>query len=243
MENKAIEIINLHKSYGDKEVLKGISLSVDKGEIFGLLGKNGAGKSTLIDCMIGLKRFNEGQILIDNLDIKTKPLEVKNSFGYVPSEPLTYEIMNGKEYLEFIASCYQMSQEAFESNFNFLKNKFELSDEDLLRPIKEYSHGMKQKICLMASLIHNQSLWVLDEPTVGLDIIVYETLVKMMKSYVQNNNTIFVTSHNIDLVAEICDRVAIINNGQIDLLIDLNKEPFKRKNLKTIFFKVYGEKL
>ena len=243
MENKAIEIINLHKSYGDKEVLKGISLSVDKGEIFGLLGKNGAGKSTLIDCMIGLKRFNEGQILIDNLDIKTKPLEVKNNFGYVPSEPLTYEIMSGKEYLEFIASCYQMSQEAFESNFNFLKNKFGLSDEDLLRPIKEYSHGMKQKICLMASLIHNPSLWVLDEPTVGLDIIVYETLVKMMKSYVQNKNTIFVTSHNIDLVAEICDRVAIINDGKIDLLIDLNKEPFKRKNLKTIFFKVYGEKL
>ena len=243
MENKAIEIINLHKSYGDKEVLKGISLSVDKGEIFGLLGKNGAGKSTLIDCMIGLKRFNEGQILINNFDIKTKPLEVKNNFGYVPSEPLTYEIMNGKEYLEFIASCYQMSQEAFESNFNFLKNKFELSDEDLLRPIKEYSHGMKQKICLMASLIHNPSLWVLDEPTVGLDIIVYETLVKMMKSYVQNKNTIFVTSHNIDLVAEICDRVAIINDGKIDLLIDLNKEPFKRKNLKTIFFKVYGEKL
>lgn len=243
MENKAIEIINLHKSYGDKEVLKGISLSVDKGEIFGLLGKNGAGKSTLIDCMIGLKRFNEGQILINNFDIKTKPLEVKNNFGYVPSEPLTYEIMNGKEYLEFIASCYQMSQEAFESNFNFLKNKFELSDDDLLRPIKEYSHGMKQKICLMASLIHNPSLWVLDEPTVGLDIIVYETLVKMMKSYVQNKNTIFVTSHNIDLVAEICDRVAIINDGKIDLLIDLNKEPFKRKNLKTIFFKVYGEKL
>ena len=151
--------------------------------------------------------------------------------------------MSGKEYLEFIASCYQMSQEAFESNFNFLKNKFGLSDEDLLRPIKEYSHGMKQKICLMASLIHNPSLWVLDEPTVGLDIIVYETLVKMMKSYVQNKNTIFVTSHNIDLVAEICDRVAIINDGKIDLLIDLNKEPFKRKNLKTIFFKVYGEKL
>lgn len=243
MENKAIEIINLHKSYGDKEVLKGISLSVDKGEIFGLLGKNGAGKSTLIDCMIGLKRFNDGQILIDNFDIKTKPLEVKNNFGYVPSEPLTYEIMSGKEYLEFIASCYQMSQEAFESNFNFLKNKFELADEDLLRPIKEYSHGMKQKICLMASLIHNPSLWVLDEPTVGLDIIVYETLIKMMKSYVQNKNTIFVTSHNIDLVAGICDRVAIINDGKIDLLIDLNKEPFKRKNLKTIFFKVYGETL
>ena len=240
-DNKIIKIENLKKSYGAKEVLKGVSLEVNQGEVFGLLGKNGAGKSTLIDCMIGLKKFNEGSISIFDMDIKTSGINIKEKFGYVASEPLTYEMMSGKEYLLFVASCYSMSQEAFDANYDFLKKQFQIDEEDLNRRIREYSHGMKQKVCLMASLIHNPSLWILDEPTVGLDIMIYDVLVNMMKSYVKNGNTIFVTSHNIDLVSDICDRVAIINDGNIQTLIDLNKEPFKRKNLKSIFFRIYKE--
>lgn len=240
-DNKIIKIENLKKSYGTKEVLKGVFLEVNQGEVFGLLGKNGAGKSTLIDCMIGLKKFNEGSISIFDMDIKTSGINIKEKFGYVASEPLTYEMMSGKEYLLFVASCYSMSQEAFDANYDFLKKQFQIDEEDLTRRIREYSHGMKQKVCLMASLIHNPSLWILDEPTVGLDIMIYDVLVNMMKSYVKNGNTIFVTSHNIDLVSDICDRVAIINDGNIQTLIDLNKEPFKRKNLKSIFFRIYKE--
>lgn len=236
----AISFEDLHKSYGKKEVLKGITLQIKKGEIFGFLGKNGVGKSTTIDCLVGLKDYNSGTIKIFDLDIKKNPLEAKSLFGYVPSEPMTYELMSGYEYLQFVSAAYEMSQESFDENYQFLKEKFAIGDEDLNRRIIEYSHGMKQKVCLMASLIHNPKLWIMDEPTVGLDVMVYETLLKMMKEYSKSGNTIFVTSHNIDLVASICDRVAIINNGNIVNLIDFNKEPLKRKDLKRIFFRVYG---
>lgn len=205
LPNIAISFDNLHKSYGSKEVIKGISLDIKKGEIFGFLGKNGVGKSTTIDCLVGLKDYNSGSIKIFDLDIKENPLEAKSLFGYVPSEPMTYELMSGYEYLQFIAASYEMSQESFDKNYEFLKDKFTIYDEDLNRPIVEYSHGMKQKVCLMASLIHNPKLWIMDEPTVGLDVMVYETLLKMMKEYAKSGNTIFITSHNIELVASICD--------------------------------------
>ena len=239
----ALRVEKVHKSYGKKEVLKGISLNIEKGEIYGYIGKNGVGKSTLIDSVVGLKDFNDGNIFIFDKSIKDEPLEAKKLFGYVPSEPVTYELMTGFEFLEFIASSYNMVQESFEANLNWLKDKFNLPDDDLSRKISEYSHGMKQKVCLMASLIHNPKLWILDEPTVGLDIMVYEVLMKMLKEYAKNGNTVFITSHNIDLVSAICDKVAIVNNGVIQVEIDFKKEPLKRKDLKRIFFKVYGDKI
>ena len=162
------------------------------------------------------------------------------ALGYVPSEPITYEVMTGFEYLRFVASSYDMYQEAFDKNMEFLKNKFMISDQDLSRKIMEYSHGMKQKVCLMASLIHNPTIWILDEPTVGLDIIVYQTLMDMLREFAKNGKTVFVTSHNIDLVSRICNRVAIINNGVVDQLIDFSKEPMKRRLLGDIFFKTYA---
>lgn len=239
----ALFVDNVHKSYGKKEVLKGINLKVRKGEIYGYIGKNGVGKSTLIDSIVGLKDFNSGDIKIFNHSIKDEPLETKKLFGYVPSEPVAYELMTGNEFLEFIGSCYDMVQESFEANVNWLKEKFNLPNDDLNRRINEYSHGMKQKVCLMASLLHNPKLWILDEPTVGLDIMVYEVLLKMLKGYAKAGNTVFITSHNIDLVSAICDKVAIVNNGVICQEIDFKKEPYKRKDLKRIFFRVYGDKI
>ena len=235
-----LSIKDLYKSYGKKEVLKGINLEVYKGEVFGFIGKNGAGKSTTIDCIVGLKDFNKGEIILANHNIKENPLDAKMELGYVPSEPVTYEVMSGNEYLQFVASSYNMYQEAFDKNYEFLKNKFMISDTDLNRKIREYSHGMKQKICLMASLIHNPSIWILDEPTVGLDIIVYQTLMDMLKEFAKNGKTVFITSHNIDLVSRVCNRVAIINNGVVAELIDFSKEPLKRRNLSDIFFSTYA---
>ena len=235
-----LEVKDLYKSYGSKDVLKGLDISVKKGEVFGFIGKNGIGKSTTIDCIVGLKEPNSGDILICGKDVKTQPLEAKMLFGYVPSEPTTYEMMTGNEYLQFIASSYGMLQSAFNKNYEFLLKKFSMSVIDMNRKIKEYSHGMKQKICLMASLIHNPKLWILDEPTVGLDIMVYEVLLKMIKDFALYGKTVFITSHNIDLVSKVCDRVAIINNGKVDVLIDLNKEPLKRRDLSRIFLNVYG---
>ncbi len=235
-----LSVKGLHKSYGKKEVLKGIDLEVYKGEVFGFIGKNGAGKSTTIDCVVGLKDFNSGEIVLAGHNVKENPLDAKMALGYVPSEPVTYEVMTGLEYLQFVASSYNMYQDAFEKNYEFLKKKFMISDSDLNRKIREYSHGMKQKVCLMASLIHNPSIWILDEPTVGLDIIVYQTLMDMLKEFARNGKTVFITSHNIDLVSRVCNRVAIINNGVVAELLDFTKEPLKRRNLSDIFFSTYA---
>ena len=235
-----LSIKDLHKSYGKKEVLKGINLEVYKGEVFGFIGKNGAGKSTTIDCIVGLKDFNSGEIVLAGHNVKENPLDAKMELGYVPSEPVTYEVMTGNEYLQFVASSYNRYQESFDKNYEFLKNKFMISDSDLNRKIREYSHGMKQKVCLMASLIHNPTIWILDEPTVGLDIIVYQTLMDRLREFAANGKTVFVTSHNIDLVSRICNRVAIINNGVVAELIDFSKEPLKRRNLSNIFFSTYA---
>lgn len=235
-----LSVKDLHKSYGKKEVLKGLSFDVYKGEVFGFIGKNGAGKSTTIDSIVGLKDFNSGTITVMDHNVKENPIDAKMQIGYVASEPSTYEVMSGNEYLQFVASSYVMIQESFDKNYEFLKRKFMISDSDLNRKIKEYSHGMKQKVCLMASLIHNPAIWILDEPTVGLDIMVYQTLMDMLREFAQNGRTVFVTSHNIDLVSRVCNRVAIINDGVVAELIDFAKEPLKRRNLSKIFFSTYG---
>lgn len=239
LQSEAVTVSGVHKSYGDHEVLKGIDFTVHRGEIFGLLGRNGVGKSTTIDCIIGAKEFDDGEIKIYGLDIEEYPIEAKSLYGYVPSEPLLYDQMTGYEYLQFIASAYGVGEESFQKNVDFLDSRFELGQDALRRPIGGYSHGMKQKCGLMASLLHNPRLWILDEPTVGLDVMAYETLLQMMKQYAARGNTIVVTSHNIDLIADVCSRVAIINDGKVATLIDFVREPYKKKDLKTIFFKVY----
>lgn len=237
----AIQIKDLYKSYGKKDVLKGLNVNAKKGEVFGFIGKNGIGKSTTIDCIVGLKDYDSGEILILDTDNKKDPLKAKNLIGYVPSEPVTYEMMSGNEYLQFVASSYGMIQSSFNNNYNFLIKKFGMSPKDMDRKIREYSHGMKQKVCLMASLIHNPKVWILDEPTVGLDIMVYEVLLRMIKEFAVHGRTVFITSHNIELVSKVCDRVAIINDGKIETLLDFKKEPLKRRDLSKIFFKIYGE--
>ena len=236
----SISIKNLFKSYGKKEVLKGLSLDVYSGELFGFIGRNGIGKSTTIDCLIGSKKFNSGTIKIDGYDITKEPIGAKESFGYVASEPTCYEEMTGFEYLEFIASIYQITEGDLQRNAKYLCTRLQLDLKELNNPISDYSHGMKQKLCLAASLLHSPKIWILDEPTVGLDIMAVEELKKMMREYANHGNCVFVTSHNIELVSKLCDRVAIVNNGEIAALYDLNKNPNKRLQLSRIFIETYG---
>ena len=228
-----ILIEDLYKSYGEKEVLLGLNLEVHEGELFGFIGRNGIGKSTTIDCMIGAKKLN-------GYDIVKDPIDAKKSLGYVASEPTCYEEMTGYDYLEFVASIYGMTEGDFRRNSEYLCNRLQLNLDELNNPISDYSHGMKQKLCLVASLIHSPKVWVLDEPTVGLDIMAVEELKKMLREYANHNNTVFVTSHNIELVSKICDKVAIINDGKVVALYDLNKNPNKRLQLSKIFLDTYG---
>lgn len=236
----AIKIDKLFKSYGKKEVLKGLELEVFHGELFGFIGRNGIGKSTTIDCMIGSKKFNSGTIEINGFNIVTNPLAAKESFGYVASEPTCYEEMTGYEYLEFIASIYKISEGELQKNANYLCSRLQLDLKELSNPIADYSHGMKQKLCLAASLLHSPKVWILDEPTVGLDIMAVEELKKMMREYANHGNCVFVTSHNIELVSKLCDRVAVVNDGHVAALFDLNKNPNKRLQLSRIFIETYG---
>ena len=238
----ALRITDLYKSYGKKEVLKGLNLEVYNGELFGFIGRNGVGKSTTIDCTIGVKRFDSGNIEIEGYSILQEPLIAKSRFGYVASEPTCYETMTGYEYLEFIASIYRISEAEFVGNVEYLANRLVLTDEDLSKYVSSYSHGMKQKLCLIASLLNNPDVWILDEPTVGLDVMAVEELKKMMREYANHGKCVFITSHNIDIIAKICDRVAIINNGVVVELMDLNKDPNKRLQLPRIFLNVFGEK-
>jgi ABC-2 type transport system ATP-binding protein len=239
-ETPAILIKGLYKSYGKKEVLKGLDLEVKHGELFGFVGKNGVGKSTTIDCMVGVKSFNQGSITLNGFDIKKETIDAKYSFGYVPSEPTCYEVMSGYDYLEFVASIFGLNEKEFRENVAYLSNRLGLSGEDLTRPIRDYSHGMKQKVCLISSLLHNPDIWILDEPTVGLDIMAIEELKNMMKEYATHGKTVFITSHNIEMVAKLCDRIAIINDGKVASLFDLNKEPNRRLQLPRIFMDTYG---
>lgn len=242
MPNIAIKLTNLNKSYGKKKVLYDINLEIYQGELFGFIGKNGVGKSTTIDCILGSKLFDSGEILVNDINIKVKPIKVKKMIGYVASEPTCYEDMTGAKYLQFVASIYEISPQIFVKNLDYLLKKFEFKEEDLYRQIKEYSHGMKQKICLIASLIHNPKIWILDEPTVGLDAMSANELSLLMKDYVKHGNTCFVASHNIDLISKLCDRVAIIKDGRIYQIFDLKHEPSLRNKIQNIFLRLYQEK-
>lgn len=234
-----ISIQNLRKAYGKKQVLKGLDLEVYEGELFGFLGKNGIGKSTTIDCVIGSKKYDSGKITLNGYDIRYEPIEAKRSFGYVASEPACYEVMTGYDYLEFVASIYGISEGEFIQNARYLCSRLSLDETELSHRVCDYSHGMKQKLCLVASLLHSPKIWILDEPTVGLDIMAIEELKKMMREYANHQKAVFVTSHNIELMANLCDRVAIINDGKVAALYDLNKQPTRRIQLSKIFMDTY----
>ncbi|MBR5139598.1 MAG: ABC transporter ATP-binding protein, partial [Clostridia bacterium] len=141
-----ISIKNLHKAYGEKKVLMGLDLEVYEGELFGFIGKNGVGKSTTIDCVIGSKKFDAGEITINGFDIREEPLKAKSSFGYVASEPTCYEVMTGYDYLEFIASVYNISEGDFVRNYTYLCKRLGFDESELKNPAANYSHGMKQKL-------------------------------------------------------------------------------------------------
>ena len=231
----AISISGLEKSYGSFSVLQGIDIQVQEGEAFGLIGRNGIGKSTTIDCMVGLKSFEKGTISIFGDDVLLSPEAAKRHFGYVASEPTAYEVMTGKEYLSFVAGAYGVRQDRFVTNYRLLADRLRFNDQDLKKRIREYSHGMKQKICLIGSLIHNPEIWILDEPTVGLDLVVSEMLFNLMRDLKANGRTIFLTSHNIDFVSKICDKVGILDGGRIRRTIDFRTQPMERRRLKEIF--------
>lgn len=209
-----IEIKGVSKKYGDKKALSNISFEVGDGEIFGFIGHNGAGKTTLIKAICGILDFDEGKILINGKSIQDQPIECKRELAYVPDDPELYEEMKAIDFIEFICDMYDVSLETREKNIQQHANMFNLENE-LNNTIKSFSHGMKQKVALIAALVHEPKVLVMDEPFVGLDPKAIFDMKEVMRKVVKNGGTVFFSTHILDVAEKLCTRVAIIKKGKL----------------------------
>ncbi len=209
-----LEIKGLTKKYknADKNAIEDINLTIENGDIYGFIGLNGAGKSTTIKCLVGIHSFEKGSIMLDGLSIKDNPIEFKHQISYVPDNPDLYEFLTGMEYINFVSNVYD--EDVSKEDIINLAKKFNL-ENNLLEPIRTYSHGMKQKIALIGALIHKPKLIVLDEPFVGLDSKAAFDLKEIIKELCQNGMMVFFSSHVLEVVEKFCNKIAIIKNGQI----------------------------
>lgn len=210
-----IEIKNVSKTYnGKKKALDKVSFTVNDGEIFAFIGHNGAGKTTLIKSIVGILEFNEGDILINGKSIKKDPIACKKEIAYIPDNPDLYENMKAIDFINFICDMYEVSKEDRNKNIKKYADILELSD-NLGDEISSFSHGMKQKVALIAALSHDPKILIMDEPFVGLDPKAVYDMKNIMKSMVKENKIIFYSTHILDVAEKICDRVAIIKSGKI----------------------------
>ncbi|MDO8685074.1 MAG: ABC transporter ATP-binding protein [Clostridiales bacterium] len=211
-----IDIRNVSKSYTKSGIkaVDDLTIGVKKGEIFGFLGPNGAGKTTTIKMMVGLLNSDQGSIVINGYDVVKNPIEAKSSIGYVPDNPDVYEKLTGYEYLNFMADVYGVPSELRAERSTYFLEMFEIADAagDVIR---SYSHGMKQKIILTGALIHEPALWILDEPMTGLDPRSAHLLKEQMRKHCDKGNTVFFSTHILDVAERLCDRIGIINKGRL----------------------------
>lgn len=235
-----IEIKNVSKSYnGKKKALDNVSFKVNDGEIFAFIGHNGAGKTTLIKSMIGILDFDEGDILIDNKSIKTNTIECKKIMSYVPDNPDMYENMKAIDFINFVCDMYETPYEIRKNNIDKYAKMFELTDK-LNNDISSFSHGMKQKVALIAALAHDPKILIMDEPFVGLDPKAVYDVKEIMKEMTKSGKTIFFSTHILDVAEKLCDRVAIIKDGSI-ATVGKMKDIKGNESLEEVFLEL-GEK-
>ena len=209
-----LRIENLTKKFGDKKAVDSLSLHIEPGEIYGFIGHNGAGKTTTIKSIVGILKFDEGEILVDGMSVKESPIECKKKIAYIPDNPDLYEFMTGISYLNFIADIYNVSSQDRTERIKKYGDLLELTD-DLAQPISAYSHGMKQKLAIISAWIHNPKLIIMDEPFVGLDPKSSHILKEMMRDVCDKGGAIFFSTHVLEVAEKLCDKIAIIKNGQL----------------------------
>ncbi|MGN1353081.1 MAG: ABC transporter ATP-binding protein [Bacilli bacterium] len=210
-----IEIKNVSKTYdGIKKALDDVSFSVKDGEIFAFIGHNGAGKTTMIKSIVGILDFQEGDILINNKSIKKDPIACKLDMAYVPDNPDLYENMKAIDFINFVLDMYDIPSDTRKEKIEKYAKLFELEDK-LTDDIASFSHGMKQKVALIAALAHDPKVLIMDEPFVGLDPKAVYDIKEIMKQMAKDGKTIFFSTHILDVAEKLCSRVAIIKNGQI----------------------------
>lgn len=210
-----IEIKNVSTSYTKgKKIIDNMNLKIEDGTIFGFIGPNGAGKTTTLEMITGVLQIDEGDILIDGKSIITNPLEAKRKFGFVPDSPEVFERLTGLEYLNFVGDVYDVPPQKRFEIVEKLAKEFKIYDH-LKDRIQSYSHGMKQKLLIISVLLYNPKNWILDEPMTGLDPQASYTLKQLMKEHSQKGNTVFFSTHVLEVAEKICDKIAIINKGKI----------------------------
>ncbi|MCL2062355.1 MAG: ABC transporter ATP-binding protein [Firmicutes bacterium] len=240
-----IKFTNVSKTYAKAGVkaLDDVSFEAVGGEIFGFLGPNGAGKTTAIKALTGILMFESGTITVCGIDIKKEPIAAKKLIGYVPDDHIVYDKLKGREYVDFMADIYGVSLSDRKTRADNMLEIFALKDA-FDAPIKTYSHGMKQKICIIGALIHNPKIWVLDEPMTGLDPQSVFQLKEMMKRHCEAGNSVFFSTHILDVAEKICDRVGIISKGKIVVSGSVAeiKQASQDVSLEEIFLSVTADK-
>lgn len=209
-----LKIEHLTKSYGEKKAVDDLSLHIEKGRIYGFIGHNGAGKTTTLKSIVGILKLEEGEIYIDGKSIKQEPMACKSMIAYIPDNPDLYEYLTGIKYLNFIADVYQVSQAERKERIKKYGDFFELT-ESLGQPISSYSHGMKQKLAIIAAFIHKPKLMIMDEPFVGLDPKATHLLKGLMRELCDEGGAIFFSTHVLEVAEKLCDDVAIIKSGKL----------------------------
>lgn len=236
-----ISIRNVSKSYKKgQRIIDDLSLDIKDGEIFGFLGLNGAGKTTTIKMMTGVLEIDEGDIFIDGVSISNSPIEAKKRLALVPDSPDMFLKLTGIEYLNFIADCYDVSSKDRELRIEEYAKRFEIFDE-LDNKIESYSHGMRQKIVNIGVLVHNPKNWILDEPITGLDPRSSFDLKSIMREHANSGNTVFFSTHILEIAEKLCDRIAIINDGKLVFVGSMTELKCKypdKNSLEEIFIDI-----
>lgn len=236
-----IEIKNVSKVYKkDFKVIDNLNLTINNGEIFGFLGPNGAGKTTTINMITGILDITEGDILIDKKSVVKEPLDAKKLMSLVPDNPDSFLRLKGIEYLNFIADVYDVSRDDRIKIIDDLSKKFEIYNV-LGNKIKGYSHGMRQKLIIIGSLLHSPKNWILDEPMTGLDPKASFELKNLMKRCAEENKAVFFSTHILDVAEKLCDRIGIINQGKllfVGTYEEMKRELKENKSLEELFMEI-----
>ena len=234
-----LRIEHLTKKYGEKVAVDDLSLEIKPGEVYGFIGHNGAGKTTTIKCCVGLLDFDNGEIYIDGISIKDDLMACKKKLAYIPDNPILFEYLSGIGYLNFVADIYKIGKSEREEKIRKYADLFEITS-DLAQPLSAYSHGMKQKITIIAALIHDPKLIILDEPFVGLDPIAAFKFKEIMHEVCANGGAVFFSTHVLDVAEKLCDKIAIIKGGKLLAAGDI--ETVKgNESLEEVFLELVDE--
>ena len=234
-----IEIKNVTKKYGNNIALKDVSFTVNDGEIFAFIGHNGAGKTTLIKAIVGIHKFDEGDILINGKSIKDDPVSCKKEMAFVPDNPELYEQMKAIDFINFICDIYEVPQDIREKNIKKYAKLFEI-ENNLNDTIESFSHGMKQKIALISALAHDPKILIMDEPFVGLDPKAVFDVKEIMNEMIKEGKIVFFSTHILDVAEKLCSRVAIIKKGEL-VKVGNMKEIKGDESLEKVFLELEGE--